>query len=86
MVERARPAHPRIVIDAAQVDQVQQAGVVPGEHVVDVVDQFGAQPVGIRLGRVLLEEELLLDAVGVALERKRAVLQVGQDQVRPRAA
>src|SRR5262249_38092391 len=35
VVERARTAHPRVVIDAAEVYEVEQAGVVVGEDVVD---------------------------------------------------
>ena len=39
-------------------------------------DRDALDPVGHVLGRVLLEEELALPAVGVALHRERAVLQV----------
>ena len=80
-------AHPGIVIDAAQVHQVEQAGAILGEHVADGpavvlgIDPLGAQPGGEALGHVLLKEEIVLDAVRVALERKRPVLQVRQNQV-----
>ena len=77
-----------IVVDAAEIHDVQQAGAVLGEHVADRrplwsrVDHLRAQPAGKRLRRVLLEEELLLDAVGIPLERERPVEEVRQDQVR----
>jgi hypothetical protein len=76
------------VVDAAQVDQIQQAGAVFGEDIADGrllvigVDFLGAQPRREGERRVLLEEELLLDAVGIALQRERPVLEVRQDEGR----
>ena len=47
-----------------------------------LVGDGGAQPLRKALGHLLLEEEWLVDAVGIALERQRPVLQMRQKQRR----
>ena len=89
IVQRARAAHPGIVVDAPQVRQVKERRLTVAKHVFDHVplavglDIHGFDPLGKLLARhVLLEEELAVDAVGVAFQRQGAVLEMGQDPMR----
>ncbi len=82
---------PRVHVDAAHVDHPQEREVVVDERVVDdpllAVAGRGREggaldPVRHVRRRVLLEEELALPAVGVALHRERPVAQVRDEHRR----
>ena len=47
----------------AHLRRREQAGAVLGEHILDVVDEFGAQPGGETVGGVFLKKVLLLEDV-----------------------
>jgi hypothetical protein len=85
-VQGAGPRVQRVHLDAAQVDHVQQAGQVLGEHELDDPgvllggDGGGGQPLG-GVGRdLLLVEGLAGQAVGHPLHGQGPVAQVGQEQ------
>ena len=87
-LERADPGAPHVERDRAEVRDVAQALAVVHDEVVDVapgvlrVHALGPDPRGNPLGSVLLEEGLALDAVGVARQHERPVLQVRQHERR----
>src|SRR5437879_488920 len=88
ILERAYAAHPRILIDAAQVREIQQVRAIfrqrkaSGSFLVVGIDGFDADPIGKPVVTVFLEKKSFRDAVGVPLERKRPVLQVRQKRLR----
>ena len=68
-----------VQLEIGEVGQPHERGLVVGQDVVDRPHARGLNPVGTVRWRVLLVEELRVDAVGVALERQRAALDVRQD-------
>src|SRR4051794_28187393 len=72
-------------LEVGQVGRPHERGQVLAEAVVDLlrarVDPRGLDPRRPVLGAVLLVKELAFHAIGVALERERAVAQVGQHGV-----
>ncbi len=88
IVERSHAAHPGVLIDAGQVRQIDQRRAVVADNVVNLVlivlgeDRLQAHPIGNFVFGVFLKEELLVDAVRIALERKRAVAQMRENQRR----
>ncbi len=80
--ERANAAHPGILIDAGQIRQIQQRGAVVANDVVNLVlivfgkDRLQPHPLGNFVLGVLLEEEVVVDSVGIAFQRERAVAQM----------
>ena len=86
-VKGAGPRVQGVHLDAAQVDHVQQAGPVLGEHELHDPGVLlgghgrGGQPVGGMGRHLLLVERLAGQAVRHPLHGQRPVMQVGQDQV-----
>ena len=66
----------RVQLDVGQVGEPHERGPVLGERVVDRTLLHGLDPLGPVRGRLLLVEVLAVDAVGIALEGQRAVVQV----------
>ena len=60
------------MIDAAQVHQVQQAGAILRENVMDVVDALGAQPGQVR--GMILRESTTLALAGIVAGVAAALL------------
>ena len=78
---------PRVEIDAAEVHNPQQRRQVlddgKADHVARaVLDRADLDPVGPRRRRPLHEEELAIDAAGIALHHHRAILQMRQQHRR----
>ena len=65
-------------LDVSEIREPDQRGPVLRERVVDVADLAGLDPLGSVRGRLLLVEVLGVDAVRIALERERPIVQVGQ--------
>ena len=62
--------------NAARVDDVEQRVELVADEVFRVLDAPGRHPVGRELGRVLLEEALAVDAVRIARQHQRPIVQV----------
>src|SRR4029077_18210911 len=75
-------AHAGIMVDAAQVDQIEQSGAILAQSVTGAIGERSRKPIGKALGDLLLKEKRLVDPVGVTLEGERAVLEMRQDQRR----
>ena len=87
MVQRIHPAHPRVLIDAANLHQVQQLRSPGADHLrllfaIHIHHAPRAHPIGKPLRRVLLKKRLRADAVGISLEVERAVHPVRDQQIR----
>src|SRR5579883_915685 len=84
MVEIADAAHPGVVIDATEIDQVQETCPIVGEWIViglgwmAFADRLATYPVGEVARCIFLKEELAGDAVGVALHGEWPVLEMGE--------
>ena len=85
VVERFDPAHPRILVDAAEVGQEQQRRAVVRDDEADRfapvlgVNGFDSQPAGVAFRDVLLEEEVFVNAVRIALQRERVAREMRDD-------
>ena len=72
----------------SQIREIYKCRAVVGDDVVDVVlivfgkNRLQAHPLRNFVLGIFLEKEIVVDAVGIALERERTVAQVGDDQVR----
>src|SRR5207248_2093215 len=81
-IERTHAAHPGILIDAAEIRQIEERRAIFGQHkarggfLVVGVNRLDADPRGDAVVRVLLEEKVSGDAVWVSLERKGAVFEI----------
>ena len=81
---RRRSAGPEVERNRAQVDDVEQRGQVVADEIVDLAlrvlapHALGPDPVGREARRVLLEEGLARDAVGIARHHQRPVAEIRQ--------
>ena len=82
-----RTAGPRIVIDAAEIREVQQRCKMVGHHIKHVAAAlFGMhdgaiKPLGNRIRRFLLKKGLFLNSVGIAPQHHWAILQKRKHQM-----
>ena len=61
MLQRPHAAHPRVVIDAAQIHQEQECCAILPNHVPDAVRHSRAQPFGEAFGHLLLKEKVRVE-------------------------
>ncbi len=86
-IEAVPPAGPGIVVDAAQIGQIQQGRPVVGDVILDFlpallgINPDRIHPLRHRFARILLKERLPADAVRVAAQDKRPVLEERQQPV-----
>ena len=87
-IDVVNAGHPRVNIDASEVDDVEQSLSVVTDDVADrllrvvfVGVDKGFHPLGHRLRRLLLIEGLTVDAVGKASHRQRTRRQMRQQKV-----
>ena len=88
MIEGGDAGHPGVLIDAAQVGEIDEIGAASTDDLSAHLamfgeDRFGAKPIGEAgaVGGVLLKEALFGDAVGIAAEGEGPVLQMREEEI-----